>query len=67
MKVLQFAFGDSPDNPYQPHNFQHPNCVVYSGTHDNDTTRGWFESLERSSGRACSATSGPTARTSPMT
>jgi 4-alpha-glucanotransferase len=42
MKVLQFAFGDGPHNPYLPHNYQNPNCVVYTGTHDNDTTRGWF-------------------------
>jgi 4-alpha-glucanotransferase len=42
MKVLQFAFGGGPDNPYLPHNYPDPNCVVYTGTHDNDTTRGWF-------------------------
>ena len=42
MKVLQFAFGDGTDNLYLPHNFASPNCVVYTGTHDNDTTRGWF-------------------------
>jgi 4-alpha-glucanotransferase len=42
MKVLQFAFGDGPRNPYLPHNFNDPNCVVYTGTHDNDTTRGWL-------------------------
>jgi 4-alpha-glucanotransferase len=42
MKVLQFAFGDqSPDNPHKPHNFTQ-NCVVYTGTHDNDTSAGWF-------------------------
>ncbi len=41
MKVLQFAFS-GPDNQFLPHH--HPeNCVVYTGTHDNDTTRGWFE------------------------
>jgi 4-alpha-glucanotransferase len=45
MKVLQFAFGGGPDNPYLPHNYADPNCVVYTGTHDNDTTRGWFSSL----------------------
>ena len=44
MKVLQFAFGGGgPDNLYLPHNYPDPNCVVYTGTHDNDTTRGWFE------------------------
>jgi 4-alpha-glucanotransferase len=44
MKVLQFAFGGGTDNLYLPHNFTDPNCVVYTGTHDNDTTRGWFAS-----------------------
>jgi 4-alpha-glucanotransferase len=43
MKVLQFAFGDNARNPYLPHNYSNPNCVVYTGTHDNDTTRGWFD------------------------
>jgi len=42
MKVLQFAFDDNPDNPFLPHNFTNPECVVYTGTHDNDTTVGWF-------------------------
>lgn len=41
MAVLQFAFGGEADNPYLPHQ-QRPNCVVYSGTHDNDTTLGWY-------------------------
>lgn len=41
MKVLQFAFGDDPDNKYLPHNFI-PHCAVYTGTHDNDTTLGWY-------------------------
>lgn len=45
MKVLQFAFGGGSDNPYLPHNYDNPNCVVYTGTHDNDTTRGWLNSL----------------------
>ena len=43
MKVLLFAFGeDLPTNPYAPHNHIE-NCVVYTGTHDNNTARGWFE------------------------
>lgn len=43
MRVLQFAFGeDRADHPYLPHNFN-PNTLVYTGTHDNNTTRGWFE------------------------
>ncbi len=41
MKVLQFAFGSGADNPYLPHNYLR-NCVVYTGTHDNDTAIGWF-------------------------
>ena len=43
MKVLQFAFGNPGAHIYLPHNFP-PNCVVYSGTHDNDTTVGWYQS-----------------------
>jgi 4-alpha-glucanotransferase len=45
MRVLQFAFGsDAPDDPHKPHNYvQH--CVVYTGTHDNDTALGWFRTL----------------------
>lgn len=46
MKVLQFGVGD-PRSPHLPHNFASPNCVVYSGTHDNDTTLGWWEGLPR--------------------
>jgi len=43
MKVLLFAFGwDLPTNPYIPHNVP-KNCVLYTGTHDNNTARGWFE------------------------
>jgi len=43
MKVLQFAFGPhTPTSPDAPHNHE-KNCVVYTGTHDNNTTRGWFE------------------------
>ena len=44
MKILQFAFEGGPANPYLPHNHL-PNSVVYTGTHDNDTTVGWFSSL----------------------
>ncbi len=42
MKVLQFAFADGPENAFLPHGYE-PNCVVYTGTHDNDTARGWYE------------------------
>jgi 4-alpha-glucanotransferase len=43
MRILQFAFGGDTENHDLPHNYI-KNCVVYTGTHDNDTTRGWFES-----------------------
>jgi 4-alpha-glucanotransferase len=43
-RVLQFAFDGRSDNPHLPHN-HHPNTAVYTGTHDNNTTRGWFEQL----------------------
>jgi 4-alpha-glucanotransferase len=46
MKILQFAFGSGADNPYLPFNYQR-NSVVYTGTHDNDTTEGWFSSLSQ--------------------
>jgi 4-alpha-glucanotransferase len=43
MKILLFAFGGSlSTNPYVPHNHV-KNCVVYTGTHDNNTVKGWFE------------------------
>jgi len=44
MKILQFAFGSGPDNPFLPFNYSR-NCLVYTGTHDNDTTVGWFSQL----------------------
>jgi 4-alpha-glucanotransferase len=44
MKVLQFAFDGGPENPYLPHQHIH-RCIVYTGTHDNDTTLGWFQGL----------------------
>jgi 4-alpha-glucanotransferase len=47
MRVLQFAFGDDFQNPFLPHNFD-PHTAVYTGTHDNDTTLGWFGNLEES-------------------
>jgi len=45
MAVLQFAFGGGSDNFYLPHNHR-ANCVVYPGTHDNDTTRGWYATAD---------------------
>ena len=41
MKILQFAFGGGPDHPYLPHNYP-VGCISYTGTHDTDTTVGWF-------------------------
>ena len=54
MRVMQFAFGDTSDNPYLPHNFD-AQTVAYTGTHDNDTSLGWWQSAsetERSGARA---------------
>lgn len=45
MKILQFAFDSDESNVYLPHNYE-KNTVVYTGTHDNDTTRGWYLSLK---------------------
>ncbi len=44
MKILQFAFDSKEDNEYLPHTYE-KNCVVYTGTHDNDTVNGWFETV----------------------
>lgn len=44
MKILQFSFSGGATNSFLPHNYATSNCVVYSGTHDNDTTLGWYES-----------------------
>jgi 4-alpha-glucanotransferase len=48
MRILQFAFGGNTDNHHLPHNYI-KNCVAYTGTHDNDTTVGWFNSKAGSS------------------
>ncbi|HEY9610051.1 4-alpha-glucanotransferase, partial [Allocoleopsis sp.] len=42
MRILMFAFSDNSDNTYLPHHYV-KNCVVYPGTHDNDTTLGWWQ------------------------
>jgi 4-alpha-glucanotransferase len=46
MKILHFAFGSGAANPYLPHNLMR-HSVIYTGTHDNDTTLGWWNSLSR--------------------
>lgn len=43
MKILQFAFDRSDKNDYLPHNYTTSNCIVYTGTHDNDTSLGWYQ------------------------
>lgn len=47
MKVLQFAFDSREESDYLPHNYKN-NCVVYTGTHDNDTVMGWTQTAEQS-------------------
>ncbi len=42
MKILQFAFGGEQESDFLPHNYVSANCVVYTGTHDNETTVGWY-------------------------
>lgn len=42
MKIMQFAFDGGNDNYYLPHNIHHSNCLLYTGTHDNNTSNGWF-------------------------
>ena len=44
MKVMQFGFDGNPENPHLPHAWTYQ-TVAYTGTHDNNTTRGWFEAL----------------------
>jgi 4-alpha-glucanotransferase len=56
MKILQFAFSVEQgkldaNNTYLPHNCEH-NSVIYTGTHDNNTSRGWYESLDEQTGDA---------------
>jgi 4-alpha-glucanotransferase len=52
MKVLLFAFLGGPSNAFLPHNFSE-NYVVYTGTHDNDTVRGWYERVEEEERAFC--------------
>ena len=60
MKILQFAFDSDATNSFLPHNYSQ-NCVVYTGTHDNDTTIGWFNTapeIERHRAREYTRTDG---------
>jgi len=47
MKILQFAFSSDAADPFLPHNYP-VNCVAYSGTHDNDTSVGWYKHVPES-------------------
>jgi 4-alpha-glucanotransferase len=51
IRVFQFGFDGHPDNPHLPHTYA-VNTVAYTGTHDNNTTRAWFESLPENVRRA---------------
>jgi 4-alpha-glucanotransferase len=62
MRVLQFAFGDTTENPYLPHNFD-ALTVAYTGTHDNDTSVGWWQNTSESERRAARNYLGPQADT----
>ena len=46
MKILEFAFDSREESDYLPHNYD-KNCVVYTGTHDNETTLGWYKALPK--------------------
>lgn len=50
MKVLEFAFDSREESDYLPHNYT-SNCVVYTGTHDNNTLRGWYEEMDEADRR----------------
>jgi 4-alpha-glucanotransferase len=58
MRILHFAFGGGPDNPYLPHNHV-PDTIAYTGTHDNDTTRGWWQHARPSERTSVHAYLGP--------
>jgi 4-alpha-glucanotransferase len=58
MRVMQFAFGDNARNPYLPHNFGR--CTVaYTGTHDNNTTVGWWANASENERQAARQYLGP--------
>jgi len=60
MRVLQFAFGDTAANPYLPHNFE-SQTVAYTGTHDNNTSVGWWQAASPSEQQAARDYLGPQA------
>ena len=62
MKILQFAFDSAEENDFIPHTY-HKNCLVYTGSHDNDTTKGWYKSAKPADKKYCLAYTKGTART----
>lgn len=54
MKILQFAFDNTEENNFLPHYYNH-NCICYTGTHDNDTTIGWYQKASGASKQKCRA------------
>jgi len=52
MRIFQFGFGSTPDDPFLPHNYP-VNCVAYTGTHDNDTSLGWYLAAPESERDLC--------------
>ena len=64
MKILEFAFDSSEANDYLPHNYP-KNCIVYTGTHDNDTVVGWFDTASEEDKNMSWITSIRTATTLP--
>ena len=55
MKILQFAFGEDSANEHLPHNFTSSNCIAYTGTHDNETLKGWVSSQSSDTLKYCIA------------
>ena len=55
MKILQFAFGEDSANEHLPHNFTSSNCIAYTGTHDNETLKGWVSSQSSDTLKYCMA------------
>ena len=54
MRILQFAFSGDADDEFLPHNYPQ-NCVAYTGTHDNDTSVGWFQQAPRHERKFCAS------------
>jgi len=53
MKVTQFAFGEGGESEHLPHNYTNSNCIAYTGTHDNETLKGWVSSQNKSTLKFC--------------